>query len=132
MDSDTLIARYKVGGEITRGASTADGRTLFLADLEGSIVVLNLEAGTHHRILLPSGGSGLALNPAETKLYVAIPDRGLVVTVDLSTETIVRETVVAGVPDDVVFIESRNVVAVSNTGFYVGGHFGSWVDFIEP
>jgi YVTN family beta-propeller protein len=119
---------FPVGGTPQKIALSADGNTLYIANLAGYVQFWNLVTGAQDgaNIMLPPGsaGYGIARRPTTGLLYVstAYYASGSIYIIDPATRAIINAVVTNGSTRDIVFDSAGRGFVTNENG---------WVDFIK-
>jgi len=124
----TVSRTFAVGGIPQKLALSPDGQTLYIANQAGYVQFWNLVTGAQIGVNLPlpgGGGYGIALSPANGRLYVstAYYGGGNIHIVNPTTRTLERTLAIGGSTRHIVFNASGSVGFVPNEG--------GWIDFLK-
>lgn len=110
---------FETGGQTQALAVAPDGTELYVADEEGAVHVINLEAGIlAATVHLPGGAYGLDLTPDGSQLYVAIPRDGLVHVLDRVSRRMLHTIPTQGSPRHTAFAANgRTGLIVNEAGW---------------
>jgi DNA-binding beta-propeller fold protein YncE len=117
------IRSFRVGGRVQGVCVTLDGRTLFAANEDGWVDVIQLCTGTLlKRLPLGSPAFGVAVSPDDAVVYVSLLRAGRVLVLDRDTCAVRSTLTPGGRPRRIAFDASGRVALIANEA--------GWIDLV--
>ncbi|HEV2750123.1 MAG TPA: YncE family protein [Gemmatimonadales bacterium] len=118
-----VMRRFDVGGKVQGVALPSDGRTLFAANEDGWLDVIQLSSGVRTRLQFGTTTFGVRVSPDDALVYVTLLGAGQVVVLDRWTLQVVTTLHPGGQPRRVDFDSSGRFALIANEA--------GWVDLVR-
>ncbi len=125
IDTSTLhvVRSFSVGGRVQGVTLPSDGRTLFAANEDGWLDIIQLSNGVRTRLQFGTTTFGVRVSPDDALVYVTLLAAGRVVVLDRGTLRVVTTLYPGGRPRRIDFDPSGRFALIANEA--------GWVDLVR-